>query len=146
VIRTASRFRVPKTLSYPIGAEALSTALESVPLPNELSVCFYFDGRGNAIFEAAHRGEALSLLEATYTPARADIIGAHATGSPEWRLWVKPVPSAHRSSSRRSLIDTGLGRVGRWLSQSRPSTWRSERHSLLVQIRLPEAAIDFVES
>jgi hypothetical protein len=146
VIRTASRFPTPKGLAYPMGAEALSAALSRVPQQDELSVTFYFDGRAQAIVDAAKRGDSLPVLEVVYISGRADVIGAHAQGTPEWELWVRPVPSIHRSVARRSLLETGLPKVREWLSEARSATWRSERHRLQLHIRLPDSTIELEES
>jgi hypothetical protein len=85
-------------------------------------------------------------LEVYYSAGHADVMGAHASGVPAWSISVRPVPSAHRSIAKRSLVEVGLPRVRQWLSEPRRATWLSERHLLQLSIRLPEATIELEEA
>ena len=75
VVRTAYRSRIPKGLAYPLGAEAVSAALASVPQEQELSLSFHFHGRAKDVEDAAHRGDALGVLEVYYS-AVAGVLSA----------------------------------------------------------------------
>lgn len=146
VIPTTSRFKVPKYISYPIGAEILSAALVAVPQYGELQVTFFFAGAAPAVLESAKRGAPVLVLSAEYAPWRRNPEGGPPLHTPEWHLWVRPVPSVDKAGARGALIAGGMSKVSEWLSAPRSSTWRAERHALDLRMRFPECRIEFEES
>jgi hypothetical protein len=146
VIPTTSRFKTPKYIAYPIGAETLSAALAAVPQYGELHVTFFFAGAAHRVLESARRGDPLPVLSAEYRPWRANRAGGPPLEIPEWHLYVTPVPSVLKSGAKRALMTCGVSRVSEWLSASRSPTWRAEPHALELRMSFPECRIEFEES
>jgi hypothetical protein len=91
LIRTTLKEKLPKGFSYPIGAEALSTALAGVPQFHEASIHFswkdtFWASKYNAKIRAAG---SVNVFEVNFWN--------------EWRIFVHAVPSEHSEHARRQL-------------------------------------------
>ncbi|HEY7955652.1 MAG TPA: hypothetical protein VII38_10175 [Polyangia bacterium] len=107
LIPTTFRRRLPKGLSYPIGAEAISAALAPVPHYAALRLCF----------EKRYVDNVLVVLIGNATPGT---------------IVVYAVPSTSSSAVREQLLKEGLLRVAKWLVAERVDTWRLRPHQLVV--------------
>ena len=103
LIRTRRKQKLPNDFSYPIGAEALSTALQGVPQYVDLSLIFSW----RDTFWASNYREKLKALgqidivEIRYWPA----IGSAAAG---WVISVHAIPVDHARDARQALSSHAL--------------------------------------
>jgi hypothetical protein len=91
LIRTSLKEKLPKGFSYPVGAEAISTALDGVPQFQALSIHFswkdtFWTSKYNAKIRAAG---AITILAVNFWR--------------EWRMSVHAVPSEHSKNAREQL-------------------------------------------
>lgn len=131
MIPTRYKSKLPGHLSYPIGAEVLSKALEGSPHAELLSVGF----RENPLIFASDFQRLLSerqpylLLRAEYKPAQRPGISASNDSvekgwyDEKWELDVYPVLRPLRSLAHGLLLGTGLPAVAQWLWSSRRDGW-----------------------
>ncbi len=131
MIPTRHKAKLPRTLSYPIGAEAISAALAGTPHAESLSLAF----RDQAIWPASefHRliRERLPyrIFAAEYRPAQKPGYGGNRRMledgwfDQKWELRVYAVPRELRPLASRLLRERGLPAVADWLQSSRRLGW-----------------------
>ena len=142
LIRTRTRFSIPRGVSYPVGAELLSGALLGVPQFDRLTVCYYAASRHKpkALRDAAEKEEAWEVFRADYLPfvmplARYDDRSDPDEVEESWELTVYPVLSGEKLAARGALLEFGLPAVRSWLERPREETWKYHRKSIVVSFR-----------
>ncbi len=116
VIPTLSRSKIARNLSYPVGAEAISTALASVPQLAELRLLFY-----SSKFRSPLRTNRFEFLRVEYlNGARSGEkwpISNLFDRPPQsrWEISVQPVPRILRHPIREYILDSALPQVEHWL-------------------------------
>lgn len=135
MIATSFKDRLPKSLAYPVGAEAISAALSGAPYPEELSLSFRADGGLSRLdFQrVVCRREPYTVLLAQYRPVSRPNIGIGPQASvPRWSLVVHPVLSEFKHAAGQILRNEGLLFLRRWFEQSSAPGWRSVRQQIDV--------------
>jgi hypothetical protein len=133
MIPTRFRSKLPRHLSYPVGAEAISEALAGAPHFDSLSVAFN-DG---AVWPASGFRRLLAeklpyvIIKAAFSPARGPgLTGAafmieKGSYDEQWELHVYPILSEFRSVANRLLREQGLPAIANWLRSSDHAGWRT---------------------
>jgi hypothetical protein len=133
MIPTSFRARLPKRLSYPIGAQALADALAGSPHIEDVSVTFW----DRPVTSAAEfrsllaRQEPYKILVAEYIPAQKPGLSTpndmveRGWNAEKWKLEVYPVSRELRQLTNRRLLELGLPAVVRWLQSSQRPGWES---------------------
>ena len=117
VIPTASRAKISHKLSYPVGAERVSTALASVPQHAELKLHFYSG------FDIQLRSGHYEFLRVEYLdnarPSQEWPISSLYKRSEQgrWEIVVQPVPRTLRHRVKQYILDSALTQVAQWLIQ-----------------------------
>jgi hypothetical protein len=99
VIRTASKEKLPKGKSYPVGAEIISELLEGVPQYSDLTLTFwiqdqYFASQYNKKLQDLG---SIVVLEASFSPT-----------FDEWKIRINSVPSEFKNLVGHELISVAL--------------------------------------
>jgi hypothetical protein len=134
LIRTALRDRLPRGLSHPVGAEAISRALAGCPRYEELWTAF---GSKALPLHPAPAGAADFRLAFT-------VVCNYHTDT--WYLSVPAVPGDERAAARRVLLTVGLPGVREWLCRPRTETWHGGFRTFQVGYALRPLRALFVES
>ncbi len=126
MIPTRFRTRLPRGLSYPVGAEALSEALAGAPHVEAMSLMF----TGQAVWPASEFRRVLAA-QTPYRILEVRFRSAHVPGfigsaemiekgwyDDAWEIIVSPVLSELRHLANRLLREQGLPTVARWLRTS----------------------------
>jgi hypothetical protein len=150
-IKTRFRRPVPRGLSYPIGSEAISSALRGVPQFEELSVTFWCLNPASLLRVSAKDDTFLRVLEATFEKispgATGSNVGVEAGWySEKWTLLVYPVPSGAKARVREGLLRTGLPGIRAWLEAPREQVWLYGRHSCVVSACLSDGEVNVQDS
>jgi hypothetical protein len=117
LIPTLSKAKISSKLSYPIGAEQVSSALASTPQFPELGLHFY------SVFDHGLRRGEYEFLRVEYLnnskPAEQWPITSLYKRAPQnrWEIVVQPVPRSFRNVIRHYTIESALPRIGQWLSE-----------------------------
>lgn len=131
MIPTRLKAKLPRHLSYPIGAKAISEALADAPHVGPLSVTFW----DQAVWPASEFRRLLSerlpykIMEAVYQPAsKPGISASHSMIErgwyyEKWELRVYSVLSEFRHAANRLLREQGLPAVALWLKSSDRAGW-----------------------
>ena len=134
MIPTTYKSKLPHTLSYPVGSEAVSEGLKGVPQESALSIGFYDHPTtfASELKKLRERKSPYPIFAATYRHVQPGLSASNqfiAEGWYEetWELKVYPVPRALKSVARQALLTEGLPRIKKWLSAERPPAWRSGR-------------------
>ena len=138
MIPTRSKSKLPKTLSYPLGAEAISVALAGAPHVDEFDLSF----RDYAVWPAVEfnrlvrDGLPYRVLSAAYLPPRRpgrsapnDLV-AGGWYLAKWSIDVYPVRRELRHAAGLLLHEVGLPAVAEWLRASGRAGWDTRRHVL----------------
>ncbi len=139
MVPTRYKAKLPKGLSWPLGAEAITAGLGDAPHVADLSLWFT-EGvtRPASAFQRVVR-ESLpyTLFVAEYRPAaRPGYIGtvllAYELGRYEakWDLHMSPVPGPWRAAAGAALRDSGLPAVAGWLRSSGRAGWELRRRRI----------------
>jgi hypothetical protein len=116
VIPTILRMKIARNLSYPIGAEAISSALVSVAQLAELKVLFY-----SSKFHAALRRNHYEFLRIEYLNNAKSVEKwpvVNLFGRPpqnRWEIIVQPVPRIFRHQIGTYIINGALPQMRQWL-------------------------------
>ena len=144
MIPTRSRSKLPKALSYPIGAEAISEALADAPHADEMSLSFYDHPeytlpKGHPYwYRTIRSGLPYLILTVEYQAACKPGLSANNSMiergwyQEHWNLTVCPVLRELRQVAGRLIREQGLPAVVEWLRSSSRIGWDARRH----QIRL----------
>lgn len=131
MIPTRFKCKLPRHLSYPIGAEAISEALAGALHIDSLSVLF----SDHAVWPAAEflrlQKERLpySITTAAFSPARRPGLKGSAVMiekgwyDEQWELRVYPVLSEFRPLANRLLREQGFPAMANWLRSSVQPGW-----------------------
>jgi hypothetical protein len=117
IIPTLSKARIPQTLSWPVGAEAISAALQGAAHSSDLKLHFYFwsDFRlRNCSFEflrVEYRNGAIPVEE--YPVSNL----FKRPPQFQWEIVVQPVPRLLRNKINLYIVEEALPRVKDWLDE-----------------------------
>jgi hypothetical protein len=131
IIPTRYKSKIPHTLSYPVGAKAISEALRDAPQFSELTVCFSF---WNQL--ARHHGTAAPyrVIDALYSgPIRffsASRTIEEQSHDPRWTITVHAVPRALRHEIQAKIIAEALPAIRSWLVSNPHGSDREGGHLL----------------
>ncbi len=149
MIPTRHKAKLPRTLSYPIGAEAISAALAGVPRAGSFSLTF----RDQAVWPASEFQRFLrerlpyTILAAEYRPAQKPGYGGDRRMAEagwfdqKWELRVCAVPRELRPLASRLLRDQGLPAVAEWLRSSERPGWEHHWQSIELVFGPAEEAL-----
>jgi hypothetical protein len=116
MIPTRSKKRLPRTLSYPVGAKAISEALVGVPQFDELTLVFWFYNQQGS---RPTFGGPFSVLEAEFLgPLRsfsASMDMIEKGYSPKWTIRIYAAPRPLRNLIQGKILGEALPSVRSWL-------------------------------
>jgi hypothetical protein len=120
LIPTLSRSRIPRNLSYPIGAEAISEELALVPQFSELQLIFFLnkfdvDVRSGRFEQPSYEFIRVEYLKDAKPGEEWPI--RHLYGRPprsRWGIVVQPVPRVLRHRITEYIIESALPMIRNW--------------------------------
>src|SRR5262245_4864553 len=133
-IPTGLRDKLPRGLSHPVGAEAISRALAGCPRYDELWTAF------------GSKPLPLHPAPADAAEFRLAFIVVCNNHSGTWYLSVPAVSSDERAVVRQVLLTVGLPGVREWLCRPRPETWHEGFRTFQVGYAVEPLRACFVES
>ena len=138
MLATSSKSKLPKTLSYPLGAQAISEVLEAPLSLHAPKISF----RGSPIWPASMFQKRLKdnlpyvIMSVRYRPpSRLGISGMESLRESGWydsRFWIEvfPVKRELRSIAGRLLLSHGIQAIVNWIEQSNSAGWETRDHSI----------------
>ncbi len=149
MIPTKYKAKLPKPLSHPIGAKALTEGLADAPHAEGLTVSFW----GKPVWPGSRFQNALAeqhpyvVLVARYEPAQRPGYGGAQSlieggwFDEKWVLTVYPVIPKLRHLANRLLREQGLPLVAEWLRSSRQPGWTARQQEIELVFNPTEGAI-----
>lgn len=136
MIPTRHKSKLPETLSWPLGAEAISAALGDAPHAADLTLRFSDSPVWPASEFQLLLRESLPyvVLCAEYQPESRPGYAGSASMSESgffdtrWEVRVNPVPRSLRAAAAALLRDQGLPLIVDWLRSSRRGGWLGRYH------------------
>ena len=140
MIPTRYKSKLSRSLSYPLGAEAISSALAGAPHYSDLTLSFHDSPvwRGSDFRRLLRESIPYAVFVASYSPARSPGYTGSATMAEmgmyaeSWDLRVNPVRRELRHTSGQLLQEQGLPAVVQWLQLSNEAGWDAQYHSLTL--------------
>lgn len=136
LIRTGYRDKLPRGLSYPVGAEAISEALVGVPQFYDLWIAFTKTGW----MEISTNPKQVISFMRTFAANLNFYNGGASFG-----ITVPAIPSDYRQLVRKAIIDYGLPAIKIWLATPRSPTWCEGYREITVGVEINREAICLVE-
>ena len=113
IIPTLSKSKISGNLSYPVGAETISAALEATPQLAALKLHFYWG------FQSGLKRGIYEFLRVEYLrdahPAWHVLSLYKRPAQYPWEIIVQPVPRICRSRIKRYILETALPQISLWL-------------------------------
>jgi hypothetical protein len=144
LIPTRIKFKLPHTMSYPIGAESISEAFFGIPQYEKLIISFTTTNFafGADFHEARKQNNPYKVFEVSMVrPLKHLTSGKQFVEEgfydENWEVHVYPVPKEFRSNANVLLLTTVLPKAKLWLQEPRTETWKTGRkhfHALLKEI------------
>jgi hypothetical protein len=140
MIPTRSKSKLPKTLSYPLGAEAISEALADAPHASEMSISF----NDQAVWPASEFQRLVReklpyhILTVGYQPplkpgrSAPNTLVESGWYEGHWSITVYPVRRELRSLAGQLLREQGVAAVVAWLRSSSRVGWNTRRHQIAL--------------
>ena len=130
--------KLPKSLSWPVRANAISTYLAGLPHIADFTLTFWESPvYPKAAFQRTLR-ETLpyKIFRAEYTPARnpgysgSNDMVERGWYEAKWTMSVYPVLSEYRCTAGSSLLDNGLPKIADWLRATCQTGWELRKHRI----------------
>ena len=127
LIPTKNKYKLPKSMSYPLGAKEISESLAEVPQYNDLNLTFidrstFWASKFN---ECIKNKEQIKVLEIKYTKLKGGISTPKKwleEGSPGsgWNITIYAVPKVNRHQTNAALKALVLPNLKKWLNDIDP--------------------------
>lgn len=148
MIPTAFKQQIPRFLSYPVGAQVISTALEGVPHSEDIHLCFHGASfPAEESLRAMREGRPHRILHVRFTPERSpgysgsnDFV-ERGWYKPKWELWIYPVLREQKHVANQLLKAVALPVVGDWMRLSTNAGWNLSQHELRFEFRPVEGTL-----
>ena len=121
---TLRKSKISSKLSYPVGAERISSELANVPQAPELDIRFY---SGQNYF-LENRGDPYPILTVWYQGTREGFL----SDEPGWHIQVRPIPRTLKRDVSDALKTEFFPQIRVWLTKHAFLSARYGRHSLSV--------------
>jgi hypothetical protein len=121
IIPTLSRSKIPRNLSYPIGAEAISEVLGPVPQFSDLKVIFFLSKFDVSVRSGRYAQPCYEFIRVEYLkdakPGEKWPIKSPYGRPPrnQWEIVVQPVPRILRHRITKYTIESALPMIRDWL-------------------------------
>jgi hypothetical protein len=138
MIPTHSKAKLPSTLSWPVGAQAVTAGLADAPHVAEINLWFVDSPvwRASEFQNTLRSAQPYPVLVAEYNPAmrmpysRSKAMDQAGSYNANWRIQINPVPRAWRAKVGALLRDNGLPAVADWLRSIDTVGWQDRYHRL----------------
>jgi hypothetical protein len=118
---TRHKAKIASNLSYPVGAELISSELGDIPQAQEVEIGF-----SNKLEWLSLRGKPYQIFAVTYIGPKSSYRGAG------WSIDVRPVPRILKAKVRDGLLRECFPNIRSWLEKHGRLDARYGRHSLSV--------------
>jgi hypothetical protein len=138
VIPTRFKSKLPKTLSWPVGAEAISVGLGDAPHVPECELWFSDSPvwRASEFQRTLREARPYAVLVVEYRPVvrmgyeASNERAASGDYDARWFVRVNPVPRSSRAMVGRLLREQGLPAAAEWLRTVGRPGWEERSHRL----------------
>jgi hypothetical protein len=138
MIPTQFKAKLPGTLSWPVGAEAVTAGLADAPHAAEFTLWFVDSPvwRASEFQKTLRTAQPYAVLVAEYNPAmkmpysRSAALDQAGHYNANWRIQINPVPRAWRAKVAALLRENGLPAVADWLRSIDTVGWQDRFHRL----------------
>ena len=148
LIPTKQKFKLSKTMAYPIGAETVSEAFAGVPQFEHLKIYFtttnfvfvsdFKEVRKQKQFYKIFEVSMIHPIKSLTSPKRFIEEGFY---NENWEIHVYSVPSELKSITKKLLSIEGLPKAKNWLELPRTETWKTGRKYFQVLFNEAESRI-----
>jgi hypothetical protein len=148
LIPTKLKFKLPQTMTYPIGAEAISQEFTDVPQFEKLVIWFTTTNFAFAsdFQEARRKNEPYKIFEVSMIHTDKHLSSPkqfieEGFYEEHWEIRVYAVSRELKSVANRLLIEQGLPKAKIWLETPRTANWKTGRKYFQVLFHEKESLI-----
>ena len=134
MLRTYSKAKIAKGLSYPVGAQAISAALAGLPQFDEIEIFFMNNLTGSPakLGEYVQSGAPLRILSGDHWIKYPSV---YSDGKEEsWTVNVYALPSENKQEAQHCLLESGLPKVREWLARKRTPTEEKDFERIIIEM------------
>jgi hypothetical protein len=140
MIPTTYKRKLPKDLSFPVGAKVISEALNGIEQYSKLKLYFSDSSflRRSEFLSKPKNKETVLVLQLYYYYMRSIskyMIDLGWVGE-SWSISIYPVPLDRKHEVQQHLVNDGLPKLKKWLSIKRPETWYAGQHYFSIAYNL----------
>lgn len=131
IIPTRYKSKIPRSFSYPVGAEVISQALRDVPQFQVLIVDFHFANQRARYDSAAKPYEVIGVwYSGPIRSLHASKSLEEQSRSPRWQIRVQAIPRSLRHEIQAKVVAEALPAIRSWLLANPHSSYRQGTHGL----------------
>lgn len=148
LIPTKYKCKLPDSMSYPIGAELISSAFIGVPQFDSLELWFSFY---NSVRKSKVRQENIPYevfivsmshpIKSLTSPNQTIKEGFY---DENWKIHIYPVPRKFKAIAKQFLINEAIPLAKKWMEAPRTEIWKTGRKEFRVMFKENEPQI-FIE-
>jgi hypothetical protein len=150
MIHTTSKDKLPKFLSYPIGAEILTDALSSSPQIEKLTVSLFT--RYGSLQDKKYRTQPYPILRINYRYLRSNrytsnsFVESGYYDSESWHITVVAIPAELKSQVRKLLLSEGLPQILSWLQAERTALWLEGHRQFVILFDEKDSTLSYSDA
>jgi hypothetical protein len=118
LIPTQYKTKLPHTVSYPLGAEALSVAFADVPQFSDMTVRFWFYSQKNCTRSKTYKVLQISYSRSAMALTTGDTALRNGWLEKKWQIVVEPVPRERKHFIKGLLEREALPLARTWLIEN----------------------------
>jgi hypothetical protein len=134
IFPTQSRTKHSKLVSFPVGAELLSRALDGVPQHGMLTCIFSASSLQRDLGRELIYVMSVGYTKRARTHNDGEDAGLRGVFDPRWEIWVHTVPVAMRADVKKALVETGFPNTIRpWLMANGNITGKTGNFGMIIE-------------
>lgn len=134
IFPTQSRTKHSKLVSFPVGAELLSRALDGVPQHAMLACVFSAGSLQRDLGKELIYVMSIGYTKHLRTHFDSSDAGTRGVFDPRWEIWVHAVPVAMRADVKKALVETGFPNIIRpWLMANGNITGKTGNYGMRIE-------------
>ena len=134
LIPTSFKSKIPKFLSYPVGAEIITHELYTVPQFDKLSISFSYY---NSLKNQTDRAKPYSIIEARFRNIKPSLSSStrfieEGWYNEHWEIYVNPVPREVKYKVKELMRNDGFAKIRNWFYNEKNFIGYEGRKSLTI--------------
>ncbi|TWU10250.1 hypothetical protein [Allorhodopirellula heiligendammensis] len=128
MIPTVRKDKLPRSLAYPTGAQAITDALQSAPKLDDIELWFTRNDYGDASVDGRYISISGRYRMINHGMSAAQYLVDSEFYGPTWDILVYATPREFNARIRDALRSHGFDLIREWFAEIRSDLWLSSSH------------------